>query len=298
MGCYSQWYSNGTHIPGNRTLPEFATTYQKTCDGKNPNPVARATCAGMQSNPWMAPGSAPVWSPCGVDGGNPEGCPVGNRGRSGCQSGGYGHGPDGRTLPGNTKPWKWAAGAAEETVFGITANHGGGYSYRLCPKPASGDHMELTEACFQRAPLRFVGGTQWLQFGGDESNRTAIAAVDVGNGTVPAGSQWRRNPIPACGTFDGGGVVQQLCLGSQFPEPAPGVSGFYGLTPNDIAVGTTSNRKLTQWSVVDLVRVPADLAPGDYVLSFRMDCEQTPQVWSYCSDVRISAPAPAPQSSM
>ena len=61
------------------------------------------------------------------------------------------------------------------------------------------------------------------------------------------------------------------------------------MTPNDVAVGTTRNRKLTQWSVVDLVRVPAELPPGDYVLSFRMDCEQTPQIWSYCSDVRISA---------
>ena len=168
---------------------------------------------------------------------------------------------------------------------------GGGYSYRLCPKPKHAS--QITEECFQRTPLRFVGDTQWLQYGGDEANRTEIPAVRVSAGTAPEGSQWTRNPLPACGTFDGGGELQQVCLGSQFPPPAPGASGFYGLTPNDVAAGTTSNRRLTQWSVVDRVRVPADIEAGEYVLSFRMDCEQTPQVWSYCADVRIVQAPPA-----
>ena len=83
--------------------------------------------------------------------------------------------------------------------------------------------------------------------------------------------------------------MQQLCVGSQFPEPVPGASGFYGLTPDDVAQGRSAwNRKLTQFSVVDQVQVPADLEAGDYVLGFRMDCEQTPQIWSYCADIRIS----------
>ena len=38
--------------------------------------------------------------------------------------------------------------------------------------------------------------------------------------------------------------------------------------------------------VVDLVEVP-NLPPGDYVLQYRHDCEQTPQVWNSCSDVRL-----------
>lgn len=285
IGCISQWYTNGTTIPGQRTLPDNAVTYMATCSSWNP--IAKATCAGMQSNPWMAPGSAPVWSPCGFDGGNPSGCPIGNPEGSGCQSGGYGHGPDGRTLPGNSKPAEWTAGAMEEAIFGVTANHGGGYQYRLCPKP-SGSSLDLTEECFQKTPLRFVGDTQWIQIGGDENNRTEIPAVRVDEGTFPVGSQWTRNPLPACGSFDGGGLVQQICAGSQFPEPVPGASGFYGLTPNDLVAKTTSNRRLTHFSVVDKVHVPAELAEGSYVLSFRMDCEQTPQIWSYCADVHIS----------
>ena len=45
---------------------------------------------------------------------------------------------------------------------------------------------------------------------------------------------------------------------------------------------------LGDWSVVDHLRVPA-IAPGDYVLSFRFDCEQTPQIWQQCADIRIIA---------
>merc|ERR1719262_2041070 len=57
-----------------------------------------------KKNPWRAPGSAPVWSPCGVDGGKPQGCPSGSPSMSGCEGGGYGHGPDARSLPGNVRP--------------------------------------------------------------------------------------------------------------------------------------------------------------------------------------------------
>jgi len=42
-------------------------------------------------------------------------------------------------------------------------------------------------------------------------------------------------------------------------------------------------------SIVDTLTVP-DVPAGDYVLQFRYDAEQTPQVWNSCSDVRISAP--------
>lgn len=41
------------------------------------------------------------------------------------------------------------------------------------------------------------------------------------------------------------------------------------------------------YSVVDEVVVPKDIAPGLYVLSWRWDAEQTKQVWAQCSDVLI-----------
>jgi len=227
--------------------------------------------------PWRAPGSAPVFSPCGFDGGNPEGCPLGNPDWEGCNGGGYGHGPDGRTLPGNDNPTVWTAGGIEEVSFGISANHGGGYQYRLCPKPV--DSMELTEECFQRTPLRFAGDTQWLSNATDgnvSAARIAIPAMRTVVGTTPSGSQWTRVPIPAC-QGDGGGsgapFNQTHCEGAtQFPAPAEGAHGFHMLP----------------WNIIDNVHVP-HVPAGDYVLGFRCDCEQTSQVWQQCGDVRIVA---------
>ena len=42
------------------------------------------------------------------------------------------------------------------------------------------------------------------------------------------------------------------------------------------------------FSVMDEVEIPEDLAPGEYVLSFRWDCEQTPQIWNACANVEIT----------
>lgn len=234
----------------------------------------------LRNHPWRAPGSAAVFSPCGVDGGNPKGCPVGNPKGDGCQGGGYGHGPDARTLKGNTKPAIWQVGSVEEVAWAITANHGGGYSYRLCPKPAGGN-QDLTEECFQKTVLDFVGDTQWVQYGPDQTNRTGFAAMRTNSGTFPAESQWTRNPIPACKTLGGGApAVGGVCLGPQFPPPAPGLYGF-----GSHGVG----EKPFAFSIVDKVQVPANLKPGQYVLSFRYDCEQTPQVWNSCADILINA---------
>jgi len=40
------------------------------------------------------------------------------------------------------------------------------------------------------------------------------------------------------------------------------------------------------WDLVDKIQIPPNLI-GDYVLSWRWDSEQTPQVWAHCADVRI-----------
>ena len=71
------------------------------------------------------------------------------------------------------------------------------------------------------------------------------------------------------------------CLeGTQFDPPAPGLKGF-GVHIDNPAVYDF------HFTIIDQVQVPADLMPGDYVLSFRWDCEQTPQVWSACSSIKI-----------
>jgi hypothetical protein len=52
---------------------------------------------------------------------------------------------------------QWKIGGEAEVTWQVRNNHGGGYSYRLCP--ATG---VLSEACFQDHPLDFVRDKQAL----------------------------------------------------------------------------------------------------------------------------------------
>ena len=62
--CMNSWFTNATVIPGEQTIPESMLTPNKGFAHRN--------------NPWFAPGTAPVYSPCGVWGGNPGGCRSGD----------------------------------------------------------------------------------------------------------------------------------------------------------------------------------------------------------------------------
>eukprot|EP00664_Eupelagonemidae_sp_cell27_P001823 gene1823-9441_t len=88
---------------------------------------------------------------------------------------------------------------------------------RLCKKPAPELMMtNLTEECFQRGALRFSGGQQWIQTGPNVSTRSKpFPAMRTTAGTFPAGSQWTRNPIPACN--------EGACAGTWFAPPLPDV---------------------------------------------------------------------------
>ena len=43
---------------------------------------------------------------------------------------------------------EWKSGGTEKVGWGLKANHGGGYSYRLCPV-GEGGPGDVTEDCFQ-----------------------------------------------------------------------------------------------------------------------------------------------------
>ena len=328
-GCVSYYYTNNTFLPDgvNPTIPLGSPllTYRYP-DGVD----------WSERNPWRAPGSAHVWSPCGHDGGNPRGCPAGNPnnvtdgacswrwpkchkvaplGGPTCGAGGYAHGPDARELPGNSNPLLWAAGSVVEVAWRNTANHGGGYSYRLCKKPKANGNLGVTEECFQRTPLRFVGDRQWLQM--NNGTRFEIPAIRTSEGTVPTGSSWTRYPIPSC--YNPSDPVDPTTCYSHanvdvpgkqpslnFPPPVEGVfpvvggshglfgyissfaRGYPGTTAGDNYF-PNSTEFMPDFAIVDKVQLPAGLDPGDYVVSFRYDCEQTSQVWSTCGDVRIEA---------
>eukprot|EP00658_Telonema_sp_P-2_P003934 TRINITY_DN1146_c0_g1_i18.p1 TRINITY_DN1146_c0_g1~~TRINITY_DN1146_c0_g1_i18.p1 ORF type:complete len:172 (-),score=39.39 TRINITY_DN1146_c0_g1_i18:366-881(-) len=161
-----------------------------------------------------------------------------------------------------------------EVSWTIEANHGGGYSYRLAP--ADGP---LTEEVFGKAPLKFVGPQKlrWRggrAMGGDEIefNGTYVSA-----GTVPAGSMWARNPIPRNDFSQTGQGFEPVCV--EFGMPASMCSGM-----EDGSGGAEPTLE-----IVDRVLVPEGLVPGEYVLGWRWDCEESNQIWQSCSDLTITS---------
>ena len=52
-------------------------------------------------------------------------------------------------------------------------------------------------------------------------------------------------------------------------------------------INLPSNSGDVEWFWKDLVQVPESLETGRYVLSFRWDCQNTPQVWNSCANIEI-----------
>lgn len=187
------------------------------------------------SHPWRAPGTTPT-SPCGTYAGQ-----------------------DGRNLP-SAEVAYWEAGGEAEVAWGINANHGGGYSYRLCPSSSS-----ISEECFQRTVLKFVGNSSWVQNYTDAIGRVEIPAVRASID----GAMWTKNPQPISADM--------------FKPAVPWLVGYCA----------GGGGIFCPWNIVDKVQVPN--TPGDFVLSWRWDCEETAQVWTNCGDVKIvSGPVPPP----
>lgn len=285
------WFSNNVEIPGQPTLPNAFRTVE-------PN-ITTLPQDVFRKAPWRAPGTAPVFGTgCGVAGGGPHSYPNG-----GIPPPGIKQGLDGTDLPRVGNEY-WSLGSEVEVAWAISANHGGGYSYRLCKSDGN-----VTEECFQRNTLKFVGDKSWLAF--SNGTRIEFTNTKVTKGVHPAGSEWLMDPVPACrngsmydscgapvepgpspgnrewqhqyfcyAAADGG--TSEVCHGpTQFPEPVPGISGY--------------GKVAWKWSIVDKVLVPSHLEAGRYLLSWRWDCEESTQVWQNCADVTlVDGPAPAP----
>jgi len=246
------WFTNYTAIPGEATLPE--DMYDQWASRKP------SSEAGL--HPWNAPGTAPTFgNGCGVNGGNPNGCNgednVKGRccgGKNGSCGGGYqggksalDHYQDG--FFGNPKVTIWTRGEPAEVYWQSGAKHRGGYAYRLC-KVHNGKFWKVTEECFQRGHLNFAGQTTWIywQPNNEYFNPSGWLPIDLVSTKI--------------GTTPKGSEWAKVNL----PKKAQGID---------------------QWAFKDLVEVPETLEPGEYVLSFRWDSQQTPQVWNSCANIKI-----------
>ena len=247
--CLNYWFTNNTVTSGEVTIAEDMSQPEALCKQH-----------GSTSNPWLAPGTAPVFSPCGTMGGNPLGCRgdgVGNFGdvcifADETFPGGFAKGWNAEEFdwPGEIPVTEWSPGSEQEVRWRVHANHAGGYSYRLCRMPEDGIGG-VTEDCFRERPLEFAGDKQWVIYTPDEAtgHMTELEAARTTEGTSPPGSMWTANPF------------------KRFGEGA--------------TLGTSGGE------VVDYVKIPEEVEAGEYVLGFRWDCKCTPQVWTVCSNVLI-----------
>lgn len=282
------WFSNNVEIPGPPTLPDRYRTVN--IDAKGERDV-------FKTSPWRAPGTAPVFgSGCGVAGGDSVYYANGGNPPKGIEQGF--DGVDMPAMPATT----WHRGKPTAVAWAVSANHGGGYSYRLCKNDGN-----VTEACFQENQLKFYGNQSWILYS-DGTKSEPFTNVKVTEGVYPPGSEWLIDPVPGCNVCDflekcgapldpvPGKVKSDwddqvncygLCDGAgeskaegrcpegmaNFPELSPGISGF--------------GKSVYDWSVLDMVLVPKDLEPGDYLLSWRWDCEESTQVWQNCADITV-----------
>merc|ERR1712045_191493 len=142
----------------------------------------------------------------------------------------------------------WTRGQPAVVFWASGANHMGGYAYRLC-KVNNGKFWKVTEKCFNKGHLNFYGDTTWI-------DRDARRGDMTDNTWVPM-----ELVTTTEGTTPAGSMWAKLNIGR----------------PN----------KGQYFAFKDLVSVPEDLEPGEYVLSFRWDCLHTPQVWSACSNILV-----------
>lgn len=279
--------------PGRSVLPKkYWTMNIHAMDG--------AVNDSYRYNPWRAPGTAPVVDPCGQAGGKYPQIRMG--GDSVYFTTNFSKMGDlGSKLP----PTKgalptWVAGSDVQVAWGMRFNHGGGYQYRLCPA----DEL-LTEECFQRTPLDFVRDAQAIMWNNGTLHPIKGMFVDDSDCPVkPEGSTWARNPIPRIHTDNIGMARVGNCTYGrprrgpwsgdkedcqQFPTPCPAIDkGWYDASHDGNDHEGACSGDWTLGMVADRVVIPKDVKPGRYVLGWRIDCEETAQVWQNCADVNIA----------
>ena len=194
-----------------------------------------------------------------------------------------------------------------QVTWQIRNNHGGGYQYRIQPLPTN--FSDLKEEDF--VPLDFVKDQQAIVFpDGKTQHLLPNQTTFVSEGTLPVGSTWALMPMPptllgpCClsGTNDtattpnkcmpGDNVVGGNCAGKCSPCPmTPGSDCSRCDQVNKVMPGRYKkgppfpapcpNCEGIDWNgygVKDVVKIPANLKPGKYILGFRYDCEATAQV--------------------
>ena len=192
---------------------------------------------------------------------------------------------------------EWKVGGTAEVTWQVLNNHGGGYSYRLCPL-----EEKLTESCFQSHQLDFVHSEQSIV--DRQNNVYPVNGTFISEGTFPEGSEWAMIPIPTtalgprciAGPNDTEATPHRCLPGEEKLIagpclPCPGTAGSDCSRCDNNWDGTPSFPPLVagvkgsdhHHAIRDVVKIPPHLAPGRYVLGWRYDCEATAQACHFRS---------------
>ena len=113
----------------------------------------------------------------------------------------------------------------------------------------------------QRTPLQFVGDSS-LRWGGPGGRQLFFNGTDITEGVTPPGSVWRMNPIPRNDPWGTGEGFAPVCdwphnsgTASDQSEPYPCQGG--------------PETGLGNLEIVDRIKIPSNLPPGDYLLGWR-----------------------------
>ena len=127
------------------------------------------------------------------------------------------------------------------------------------------DPKSVTETDFQEHALEFAGDTTTVRTtDGKEFTIDAMRTYVTANN---ARQQWTKNPIP---------------------EKLDSYAMPKGLTSKNF-YNTDKSQPYWNWkfSLIDEVKIPSNLAPGDYYISWRWDAGSAPQNFNNCGDVKI-----------
>ena len=158
VGCQKcdgqgQRYPGWDHCPGTPSPAKDPHYLPKKYWTANHNATPGAFDDIWRFHPWRAPGHAPVWDACGMAGGTTT--EVFNAGAYNATV--YAKQGDLGSMVLKPRPTGtvWKRGQTAKARWQMTAQHGGGYQFRLCPAD-----QPLTEACFQQTPLEFANPNQ------------------------------------------------------------------------------------------------------------------------------------------
>lgn len=311
--------ANFDHCPGYSIKPTLLPKYRTA--NRRATPGSRFDI--FKFNPWLAPGQAPTWDACGMAGG----APTPTTGAAEYNPTEYAKQGDLGSVVLKPRPsgTVWKRDTVAYVRQQSTAPHGGGYIYRLCPANETltedcFNRFPLEFATPTKHTLRFAdpskdreinatmvtegGGKGWMVYpwpscthGDGVCDGAAMYSI-VGkgdgehhcfykNGTRDDGPGFP--PISGKAYCPGCGWPRYLsdgacpCNGNRTCPDVPADAGSDLTFTPDPAPGYSSS----EYAVEDGVWVPARIHPGEWVLSYRWDCEMTSQIWQSCADITI-----------